>query len=160
MSPRETQKSARSTTATSKPSAGFTDEERAAMRERGRELRTASRRDSGAGKGDGESDVLAKIAEMQEPDRALAERFHAIVRANAPELSPRTWYGMPAYASGGKVLCFFQSGQKFKTRYATIGFSDAAKLDDGSMWPTAFALKQLSAAEEAKIVALLRQALS
>src|SRR4051812_26867131 len=117
---------------TGKASKGFTDEERAAMRERARELKTTSR----AGKADGESDVLAKIAEMPESDRVMAERLHAIVKANAPDLSPRTWYGMPAYARDGKVVCFFQSAQKFKSRYATLGFSDKANLDEGAMWPT------------------------
>jgi uncharacterized protein YdhG (YjbR/CyaY superfamily) len=161
MSPKkDMQKSAKNTTATNKQSKGFTDEERAAMRERARELKAASRRGSGAGKADGESDVLAKIAEMPESDRALAERFHAIVTASAPDLSPRTWYGMPAYAKDGKVLCFFQSAQKFKTRYATFGFSDKANLDDGAMWPTSFALKKLTAAEEKKIGALVKKAVS
>ena len=137
-----------------KKGTGFTAEERAAMKERARELKAA------AGKADGEADVLAKIAEMPEADRAIAERLHVIVKAGAPGLSPRTWYGMPAYAKDGKVVCFFQSAQKFKTRYATIGFSDAANLDDGFMWPTAFALKKLSAAEEATISALLKKAVS
>ena len=137
-----------------KASKGFTDEERAAMRERARELKAA------AGKADGESDVLAKIAGMREPDRAMAERIHAIVKASAPALSPRTWYGMPAYAKDGKVVCFFQSAQKFKTRYATFGFSDKANLDEGAMWPTSFALKELTAAEEAKIGALVKKAVS
>ncbi len=130
----------------------FTDEERAAMRERARELK--------AGKADGESDVLAKIAEMGEPDRAMAERLHALVKASAPDLSPRTWYGMPAYAKDGKVVCFFQSAQKFKSRYATLGFSDKANLDEGAMWPTSYALKELTAAEEARIGALVKQAMS
>ena len=133
----------------------FTDEERLAMRERAQELKTAS-----AGKTDGERDVLAKIAAMSEPDRAMATRVHAIVTASAPALTPRTWYGMPAYARDGKVVCFFQSAQKFKSRYATIGFSDQAHLDDGAMWPSAFALKQLTAVEEARIVALIKQAVS
>ena len=131
----------------------FTAEERAAMRERAKERKAAS-------KGDGEGDVLAKIAEMQGSDRALAERVHAIVTASAPGLSPRTWYGMPAYAKDGKVVCFFQSAQKFKTRYATLGFSDKANLDDGSMWPTSFALKELTPAEEARIRALVKRAVS
>jgi uncharacterized protein YdhG (YjbR/CyaY superfamily) len=131
---------------------GFTAEERAAMRERARELKAAK------GKADGESDVLAKIAEMADADRRMAERLHAIIKASAPELSPRTWYGMPAYAKDGKVVCFFQSAQKFKSRYATLGFSDQANLDDGNMWPTSFALKQLTAAEEARIVALVKRA--
>lgn len=145
-------KPARSTTA----SRGFTADERAAMRERARELKAAARR--GPGKADGESDVLAKIAEMPEPDRAMAERLHAIIRASAPALSPRTWYGMPAYAKDGNVVCFFQSAQKFKTRYATLGFSDKANLDQGAMWPIAFALKALTAAEEATISALVKKA--
>ena len=131
----------------------FTAEERAAMRERAKERKAAS-------KGDGEGDVLAKIAEMQGSDRALAERVHAIVTASAPGLSPRTWYGMPAYAKDGKVVCFFQSAQKFKTRYATLGFSDKANLDDGSMWPTAFALKELTAAVEARISKLVKTAVA
>jgi uncharacterized protein YdhG (YjbR/CyaY superfamily) len=136
---------------------GFTDEERAAMKERARELKAARRR-SGTGKADGERDVLEKIAEMPEADRALAERLHAIVRDTAPSLAPRTWYGMPAYARDGKVVCFFQSARKFKSRYATLGFSDQAKLDDGAMWPTSFALKELTATEEAEIAALVRRA--
>ena len=140
--------------ATGRTSRGFTAEERAAMKERARELKAA------AGKADGESDVLAKIAEMPEPDRVMAERLHAIVKATAPALSPRTWYGMPAYAKDDKVVCFFRSAQKFKTRYATLGFSDKANLDDGAMWATDFALKKLSAAEEARIVALLKKAVS
>ena len=149
---RGTQRSAKSTTG--KASKRFTDEERAAMRERARELKAAERR------ADGESDVLEKIAEMPEPDRAKAERLHGIVKASAPALSPRTWYGMPAYAKDGKVVCFFQSAQKFKTRYATFGFSDKANLDEGALWPTAFALKQLTAAEEARIAALVKKAVS
>ena len=132
-----------------KASKGFTHEERAAMKERAQEL-----------KADAESDVLAKIAEMPEPDRAMAERLHALIKASAPALSPRTWYGMPAYAKDGKVVCFFQSAQKFKTRYATFGFSDKANLDEGAMWPTAFALKELTAAEEARIAALVKKAVS
>jgi uncharacterized protein YdhG (YjbR/CyaY superfamily) len=143
-----------------KTSKGFTDEERAAMRERAREAKAAARRGSRAGKADGESDVLAKIAEMPEPDRVMAERLHALVKATAPDLSPRTWYGMPAYAKDGNVVCFFQSAQKFKSRYATLGFSDKANLDDGAMWPTAFALKELTAAEEARIGELVKQAVS
>jgi hypothetical protein len=159
MSPKkDTQKSAKSTTG--KASKGFTDEERAAMRERAQELEGAARRGPGAKKADGESDVLAKIAEMSEPDRAMAERLHAIIKASAPALSPRTWYGMPAYAKDGKVVCFFQSAQKFKTRYATFGFSDTANLDEGGMWPTAFALKELTATEEARISALVKKAVS
>jgi uncharacterized protein YdhG (YjbR/CyaY superfamily) len=130
----------------------FSPEERAAMKERAREAKAA------AGKADGESDVLARIAEMPESDRAMAERLHAIVKASAPDLSPRTWYGMPAYARDGKVVCFFQSAQKFKTRYATFGFSDRANLDDGPVWPVAFALKKLTAADEKKIAALVKKA--
>jgi uncharacterized protein YdhG (YjbR/CyaY superfamily) len=133
---------------------GFTAEERAAMKERARELKADARRASG------ESDVLAKIAEMPQPDRAMAERLHAIVKASAPDLSPKTWYGMPAYAKDGNVVCFFQSAQKFKTRYATFGFSDTANLDEGAMWPTAFALKKLTATEEARISALVKKAVS
>ncbi len=140
-------------------SKGFTDEERAAMKERADEL-TAARRRPRAAKTDGESDVRAKIAEMSQPDRVMAERLHAIVKASAPDLSPRTWYGMPAYAKDGNVVCFFQSAQKFKTRYATFGFSDEAKLDEGTMWPTAFALKELTADEEARIRALVKKAAS
>jgi uncharacterized protein YdhG (YjbR/CyaY superfamily) len=143
-----------------KTSKGFTDEERAAMKERAQELKAAAGRGRRADKADGESAVLAKIAEMPEPDRAKAERLHAIVKASAPALSPRTWYGMPAYAKDGKVVCFFQSAQKFKTRYATFGFSDAANLDEGALWPVAFALKELTGAEEARIVALVKRAVS
>ncbi len=141
-----------------KPARGFTDEERAAMKERARELKAEARR--GKDRADGERDVLAKIAEMPEPDRTMAERLHTLVKASAPQLSPRTWYGMPAYALDGKVVCFFQSAQKFKTRYATFGFSDTANLDDGALWPTSFALKELTAAEEAKISALVKKAVS
>jgi uncharacterized protein YdhG (YjbR/CyaY superfamily) len=139
-------------------STGFTDDERAAMKERAEELKAEARRGRRAGKADGESDLLAKIAEMQGPDRAIAERLHEIVKASAPALSPKTWYGMPAYAKDGKVLCYFQSAGKFKSRYATFGFSDEANLDDGDMWPIAFALKELTATEEAKIVALVKRA--
>jgi uncharacterized protein YdhG (YjbR/CyaY superfamily) len=131
---------------------GFTAEERAAMRERVREMK--------AGSADGESEVLAKIAEMPESDRVMAERIHAIVRATAPELSSRTWYGMPAYAKDGKVVCFFKSAHKFKSRYATLGFSDKANLDDGGMWPTDYALKELTADGEKRIVALVNRAVS
>jgi uncharacterized protein YdhG (YjbR/CyaY superfamily) len=154
MSPKKaTRKSAKSTTATDKTFKGFSDEERAAMKERAQELMVD--------KADGEGAALAKIAAMQEPDRAMGERLHAIIKASAPALSPKTWYGMPAYANkDGKVVCFFQSGQKFKTRYATFGFSDAANLDEGAMWPTAFALTKLTAAEEAKIAALVKKAVS
>jgi uncharacterized protein YdhG (YjbR/CyaY superfamily) len=143
---------------TGKKPAGFTDEERAAMKERSRELK--AERGGRRSAADGEAEVLAKIAELTEPDRSIAERLHAIVKAAAPGLSPRTWYGMPAYAKDGKVVCFFQSAQKFKTRYATLGFSDKANLDDGAMWPTSFALKELTAAEEAEIAALVERAVS
>jgi uncharacterized protein YdhG (YjbR/CyaY superfamily) len=153
-----TQKSAKSTAG--KASKGFTAEERAAMKERAQELKAEARRSPRAAKADGESDVLAKIAEMPRPDRAMAKRLHAIVKASAPALSPRTWYGMPAYAKDGKVVCFFQSAQKFNSRYATFGFSDAAKLDKGAMWPTSFALKELTAADEKKIGALVKKAVS
>ena len=139
---------------------GFTDEERAAMRERAKELKAAARRGPGAGKADGETDVLAKIAEMPEPDRAMAERLHAVIKASAPALSPRTWYGMPAYANDGKVVCFFKSADKFKSRYATFGFEEEANLDEGTMWLTSFALKELTAADEAKIAALVKKAVS
>jgi hypothetical protein len=148
------QKSAKNTTATGKTSKGFTDEERAAMRERAQELKAAE------GKGGEENAVLAKIAAMSAPDRAMGERLHAIIKASAPELSPKLWYGMPAYAKDGKVVCFFQDAQKFKTRYATLGFSDKATLDEGQMWPTAFALKELTAADEARIGALVKKAVS
>jgi uncharacterized protein YdhG (YjbR/CyaY superfamily) len=153
-----TQKSAKSTTAIGKKSKGFTDEERAAMKERAQELKAEARRGPRADKADGESAVLAKIAEMKGPDRAMAKRLHAIVKDSAPALSPKTWYGMPAYAKDGKVVCFFQSAQKFKSRYATFGFSDEANLDDGAMWPTAFALTELTATEEARISALVKKA--
>jgi len=154
MSPRKgTRTSAKNTTAIKRKRGGFTDEERAAMKERTRELKRADT-------ADGESDVLAKIAAMAEPDRAMAKRLHAIIKASAPALSPKTWYGMPAYARAGKVVCFFQSAQKFKTRYATFGFSDQANLDEGAMWPTAFALKELTAAVEGRIGALVRKAVS
>jgi uncharacterized protein YdhG (YjbR/CyaY superfamily) len=155
-----TEKSAQRTTAVKRKSQGFTDEERAAMKERSQELKAEGRRGRRASKADGESDVLAKIAEMPEPDRAMAERLHAIVQASAPVLSPRTWYGMPAYAKDGKVVCFFQSAQKFKSRYATLGFSDQANLDEGAMWPTSYALKELTAAEDAKIRTLVEKAVS
>ena len=155
-----TQKSTKSTTATAKRSKGFTDDERAAMKERAQELKAEARRGPRAAKGDGESDVLAKIAEMKGPDRAMAKRLHAIVKASAPALSPKTWYGMPAYAKDGKVVCYFQSAQKFNSRYATFGFSDEANLDQGAMWPTSFALKELTAADEAKIGALVKKAVS
>jgi len=153
-----TQSSAESATATVTSSKGFTDEERAAMKERAIELKAEAR--ANKNKAEGESDVLAKIAEMPEPDRAMAKRLHEIITASAPVLSPKTWYGMPAYAKDGKVLCFFQSAQKFNTRYATLGFSDTANLDEGAMWPTSFALKELTATEEERIGALVKQAVS
>jgi uncharacterized protein YdhG (YjbR/CyaY superfamily) len=148
----EARKAAKRTTR--KASVAFTDEERALMKE------VALERKAGAGKSDGESAVLAKIAEMPEADRAMAERVHALIKASAPELVPRTWYGMPAYSKDGNVVCYFQSGQKFKSRYATLGFSDKANLDDGDMWPIAFALKQLTAADEARIGELVKRAVS
>ena len=154
MSPRDTQKSARSAARTNKKSKGFTAEERAAMKERAQELKAE------ASKADGESALLAKIAEMPKPDRAMAKRLHAMIKASAPVLSPKTWYGMPAYAKDGKVVCYFQSAQKFKSRYATFGFSDEANLDEGAMWPTSFALRELTAADEARIAALVKKALS
>ena len=137
---------------------GFTAEERAAMKERAKELKAEER--ASKDRAAGERDVLAKIAEMPEPDRAMAERLHALVTASAPDLSPKTWYGMPAYAKNGKVVCFFQSADKFKSRYATLGFSDEANLDDGALWPTSFALKKLTAVEEKKIAALVKKAVS
>jgi len=148
----------KSTPAINKESKGFTDVERAAMKERAKELKAEAR--ANKDRAEGESDVLAKIAEMPEPDRSLAERLHAIIKASAPALSPKTWYGMPAYAMDGKIVCFFQSAQKFESRYATFGFSDAANLDEGAMWPTSFALKELTAAEEARIVSLVKKAVS
>jgi uncharacterized protein YdhG (YjbR/CyaY superfamily) len=154
------QKSSQSATAASKKFEGFSDEERAAMKDRAQELKAPPRRGTRAGKTDGEADVLAKIAEMPAPDRVMAERLHALVRAAAPALSPRTWYGMPAYAKDGNVVCFFQSARKFKTRYATLGFSDKANLDEGGMWPTYFALKELTTDVEARITALVKQAVS
>jgi uncharacterized protein YdhG (YjbR/CyaY superfamily) len=141
-----------------KTSEGWTDEERAAMKARARELKAEAR--ANKDKAAGERDVLAKIAELPDPDRALAERLHAIVRASAPALSPKLWYGMPAYAKDGKVVCFFQAAQKFNSRYATFGFNDAANLDEGAMWPTAFALKELTADDEARIAALVKRAAS
>jgi uncharacterized protein YdhG (YjbR/CyaY superfamily) len=156
----DTKKSARSTTAAKKTYEGFTAEERAAMKARSEELKSTARRGSRAAKADGEADLLAKIAEMQEPDRVMAERLHAIIMASAPDLSPKTWYGMPAYAKDGNLICFFKSAEKFKTRYATIGFSDKANLDEGTMWPTDFALTKLTAAAEARIVALVKKAVS
>ena len=149
-----TQKSAESTTATDRASKGFTDEERAAMRERVKELKGAAR----GGKAGDESAVLEKIGAMEEPDRAMGQRLHALIKASAPELSPKLWYGMPAYAKDGNVVCFFQDARKFKTRYATLGFSDKATLDEGHMWPNSFALTELTAAEEARIAALVKKA--
>lgn len=142
--------------ASGKASTGFTAEERAAMRERAKELKAEARANNN--KADGESDVLAKIAELPVPDRAMAERLHALIKASAPALSPRTWYGMPAYARDGKVVCFFTPASKFKERYASFGFNATANLDEGNMWPTSFALKELTAAEEAKIAALVKKA--
>ena len=149
---KDTQKYAKRTT--------FSDEERVAMKERAQELKAEARRGPRVGKSDGESDVLAKIAAMPERDRAMAKRLHVIVKASSPALSPKTWYGMPAYAKDGKVVCYFQDAQKFNSRYATFGFSDEANLDEGAMWPTSFALKGLTAAEEAKIGALVKKAVS
>jgi len=157
---KDTKKSAKRTTAAGKTSKVFTDEERDAIQERAREVKAEARRGPRAGKADGESDVLAKIAEMPEPDRAMAERLHVLIKASAPALSPRTWYGMPAYAKDGKVVCFFQAADKFKSRYATFGFNDDAHLDEGTMWPTSFALTKLTAADEAKIGALVKKAVS
>jgi uncharacterized protein YdhG (YjbR/CyaY superfamily) len=161
MSPKKsTQKSAKTVSTIDKRSKGFTDEERAAMKERARELKAEARRSPRAKKNhaDGENDVLAKIAAMPEPDRAMATRLHAIITASAPALSPKTWYGMPAYAKDGNVICFFQSAHTFKARYATFGFSDKANLDEGTVWPVAFALTELTATEEARIVALVKKA--
>ena len=155
---KETQKSVRSTTAVGKQSKGFTDEERAAMKERAKELKAEAR--ANKKKADGEHDLLAKIAEMPEPERSMATRLHEIITASAPDLWPKTWYGMPAYAKEDKVVCFFQSAQKFNTRYATLGFSDEANLDDGALWPTAFALKELTTTEEVRISALVQKAVS
>ncbi|HLQ68747.1 MAG TPA: DUF1801 domain-containing protein, partial [Gemmatimonadales bacterium] len=154
------QKSAKSATVTGKAVKGFTDEERAAMKERVQELKAEARRGPRAKRADGESDLFAQIAKMPERDRAMAERLHAIIKASAPALSPRTWYGMPAYAKDGNVVCFFQSAHKFKARYATLGFSDKANLDEGTVWPVAFALKELTAADEARIAALVKKAVS
>jgi uncharacterized protein YdhG (YjbR/CyaY superfamily) len=154
------QKTAKGTTSTDKKFEGFTDEERAAMKERAKELKASARRGPRAGKADGESAVLAKLAEMPEPDRVMAERLHALITASAPALSPRTWYGMPAYAKDGKVVCYFTPASKFKERYATFGFNDAANLDEGTMWPTSFALTELTAADEARIAALVKKAVS
>jgi uncharacterized protein YdhG (YjbR/CyaY superfamily) len=155
---KRTQSSAKRTTASSKTSTGFSDDERAAMKERAQELKAEARRGSRASKADGEHDVLEKIAEMRGTDRAIAERLHALIKASAPGLSPKTWYGMPAYAKDGKVVVFFRDAGKFKERYAMVGFNDSAKLDEGSMWPVALALKELTAAEEAKIGKLVKKA--
>lgn len=152
-------KAAKGTPASGKEAKGFTDDERAAMKERAKESKAEGRRSPRAGNKDGESDVLAKIDEMPEADRVMALRLHALVKASAPELAPRTWQGMPAYARDGKLLCFFQGAQKFKSRYATLGFSDVANLDDGAIWPTSFALRELTDTEEARVVELLNQAL-
>jgi hypothetical protein len=157
---KDTAKSASSSTASDDKFEGFTAEERAAMKERARERKASARRGPRAAKADGEGDVLAKIAEMEGSDRAMAERLHALIKASAPDLSPRTWYGMPAYAKDGKVLCFFKCAQKFNTRYATLGFSDQARLDEGTMWPTEFALTELTAADEVRIGALVKKAVS
>ena len=150
----DTQEAAKSTTAAKKSSAAFTDEERA------QEVKAAKARSGGAGKADEQNAVLAKIAELAESDRVLAERVHAVITAAAPDLSPKLWYGMPAYAKDGKVVCFFQAAAKFKSRYATLGFNDPAKLDDGTMWPIAFALTELTAGEEERIAALVKRAVS
>jgi len=159
MSPKKgTQKSAKSATAAGKKFKGFTDEERAAMKERAKELKAEAR--ANKNKAEGESDVLAKIAAMPEPDRAMAKRLHAIIKASAPALSPKTWYGMPAYAKDGKVVCYFTPAHKFNSRYATFGFNDTAHLDEGAMWPTSFALKELTATEEARIGALVKKAVN
>ncbi len=157
---KSTEKAPKSSTVTGTASKGFTDEERAAMKERAQELKAEARRGPRAGKADAERAVLAKIAEMPEPDRTMGERLHAVIKATAPVLSPKLWYGMPAYAKDGKVVCFFQSAQKFNSRYATLGFSDQANLDEGAMWPTSFALKELTAAEEARIGALVKKSVS
>jgi uncharacterized protein YdhG (YjbR/CyaY superfamily) len=159
MSPTKTTKTSPKRTTPKSPN-GFTTEERAAMKERAQELKNASRRGGRASKADGESDVLAKIEAMQGADRAIAKRVHEIVKASAPTLAPRTWYGMPAYAKDGKVVCFFRDAHKFKERYAMLGFNDKANLDDGAMWPIAFAIKELTAAEEARISELVKQAVS
>ena len=157
---KDTKKSAKNTTTPGKKSDGFTDEERAAMKERVQELKAEVPRGPRAAKADGERDVLAKIAEMPAPDRVMAERLHALIKASAPALSPKTWYGMPAYANEGKVVCYFTPASKFKERYATFGFNAAANLDEGNMWPTSFALTELTATEEARISALVKKAVS
>jgi uncharacterized protein YdhG (YjbR/CyaY superfamily) len=156
----DTQKYAKRSAATGKTFEGFTAEERAAMKEHAQELKAETRRGPRGKKADEESAVLAKIAEMPEPDRGMAERLHAVIKASAPALSPKLWYGMPAYAKDGKVVCFFQPAAKFKSRYATFGFNDDANLDEGAMWPTSFALTELTAADEARIAALVKQAVS
>jgi uncharacterized protein YdhG (YjbR/CyaY superfamily) len=156
----DARKSAKSTSEADKPSEGFTDEERAAIKERAQEVKAAKSRGRRAGKADEESALLAKIAEMPEPDRVMAERLHTLITASAPALTPRLWYGMPAYAKDGKVVCFFQGAYKFKSRYATLGFDDSANLDDGEMWPTAFALTGLTPAVEERIGALVKKAVS
>ena len=153
---KSTKRSAKSTTARGKTSTGFSDDERAAMKERAQELKAEARAQQD--KAAGERDVLAKIAEMADPDRALAERLHALITASAPDLSPKTWYGMPAYAKDGTVVCYFTPAQKFNSRYATFGFNDVAHLDDGTMWPTAFALTTLTAADEKRIGELVKKA--
>jgi hypothetical protein len=157
---KDTQKSAKSATASGKTFEGFTAEERAAMKEHAQELKAVARRGPRATEADGEGAVLAKIAEMPEPDRAMAERLHAIIKASAPALTPRLWYGMPAYAKAGKIICHFQPAQKFKTRYATLGFSDQANLGEGAMWPVAYALTELTAPDEAKLSELVKKAVS
>jgi uncharacterized protein YdhG (YjbR/CyaY superfamily) len=157
---KDAQNARKRTTAINKRSHALTDEELAALKETVKERKAEARRGGRAKKADGESDVLAKIAEMPEPDRAMAKRLHAIIKASAPTLSPKTWYGMPAYAKDGKVVCYFTSADKFKSRYATFGFNDDANLDDGTMWPTSFALTKLTAADEARIVALVKKAVS
>jgi uncharacterized protein YdhG (YjbR/CyaY superfamily) len=155
-----TQKTAKATTKRGASSGAFTDDERAAMKEHAQEQKTAARRGSRASKADGEGDVLAKIAEMPEPDRSKAERLHALIKDTAPDLAPKTWYGMPAYAKDGDIICFFQPASKFKARYATLGFSDQANLDDGTMWPASYALTELTKADEAKIRELVKKAVS
>jgi len=157
---KKVQKATKRTSSKDKAAARFTDEERAAMKEHAQEVKRSALRGAASDKVEGEADVLAKIAEMPELDRAMGVRLHAVIKAHAPELTSRLWYGMPAYEKDGKVICFFQAAQKFKTRYATLGFSDKANLDDGAMWPTAFALKELTAVDEARIGALVRKAVS
>jgi uncharacterized protein YdhG (YjbR/CyaY superfamily) len=156
----DTSKPAKNTTASDKTFAGFTAEERAAMKEHARDLKRAARRGGNAAGADVEGEVLAKIAEMQDADRVMAERLHAVIKASVPDLAPRLWYGMPAYAKDGKIVCFFQPAQKFKTRYGTLGFSDKANLDEGAMWPTSYALTELTAADEARIAALVKRAVN